>query len=129
MPEKNKKHGRKTRAGKLLTRFLETIAEEVTEIIIDPVTGEDKMVTKAEALARKIWKRALGYKETDIKTGVESVHAPEQSKIGLIFDRIEGRAPTAGEDVKDKVPLSKRVSETGKKNIAAAGEIGDVSCD
>ncbi len=118
------KHGRKTKAGKLLTRFLETIAEEKTEL------GEDgDLITKAEALARLIWKRALGYKEADIKTGVELIHPPEQSKIGLIFDRIEGRAPTASEDKKEKVPLSKRVSEVGKENIAAAGGLNDVGGD
>ncbi len=120
------KHGRKTKAGKLLTRFLETIAEEKTEL------GEDdELITKAEALARLIWKRALGYKEVNVKDGIihNTIYAPEQSKIGLIFDRIEGRAPTAGEDKTEKVPLSKRVSEVGKKNIAQAGDLGDVNCD
>ena len=118
------KHGRKTKAGKFLSRWLETIAEEKTEL------GEDdELITKAEALARIIWKRALGYKERDVDTGKYVTHPPEQSKIGMIYDRIEGRAPTAGEDTKEKTPLSKRVSETGKTNIAAAGDMSDVSGD
>ncbi len=115
------KHGRKTRAGKLLTRFLEQIAEEKTELVKDPTTGEDKLVTKAEALARVIWNLALGSKEVDPKTGVETIFAPQQSKIGLIFDRIEGRAMPAGEDTKDKLTVAERVSEVGKKRIAEAG--------
>ena len=65
MPAKSK-HGKKTKAGKLLTRFLEEIAEERTEL------GEgDTLITKAEALARIIWSRALGYRELDVKTNVD----------------------------------------------------------
>ncbi len=118
------KHGRKTKAGKLLTQFLETIAEEKTEL------GEnDELITKAEALARLIWKRALGYKELDVKTNTDRYYPPEHSKIGLIFERIEGKAPMAGEDKTKKTPLSARVSEVGKKNIAQAGGMSDTDSD
>lgn len=110
----------KSRAGKLLTRFLEVIAEEETECIQD-ADGENKMVTKAEALARIIWKRALGYTEHDVKNDIDIVHQPEQSKISTIFDRIEGKAPVAGEDTKDKITAAARVTELGKKRIADAG--------
>ncbi len=112
------RQGKKTKAGRILTRFLEEIAEEKTEL------GEDDvLITKAEALARLIWKRALGYTELNVKTNKDEYHAPEHSKIGLIFDRVEGRAATAGEDVKGKIPLSKRVDEVGKKRISEAGGI------
>jgi len=112
----------KTKAGKLLTRYLEIIAEEKTEMI-KGADGEDRMATKAEALARLIWKRALGYTEQDVKAGglVDIVHQPEQSKIGIIFDRIEGKAPMAGEDTKGKITAAEKVSEVGKKRIADAG--------
>ncbi len=110
----------KSKAGKLLTRFLEIIAEEKTEMI-QGADGKDKIATKAEALARLIWKRALGYTELDVKTNADIVHHPEQSKIGLIFDRIEGKAPMAGEDTKDKLTVAQRVSELGKSRITKAG--------
>jgi len=111
----------KTKAGKILTRYLELIAEEKTETVKDPMTGEDRMATKAEALARLIFKRALGYTELDVKSGADIVHQPEQSKIGIIFDRIEGKAPMAGEDTQGKITAAERVSEVGKKRIADAG--------
>ena len=117
-------NGRKSKAGKLLTRYLEIIAEEKTEMI-KGADGEDKLATKAEALARLIWKRALGYTELNVKDNVDIVHQPEQSKIGMIFDRIEGRAPTAGEDTKDKITAAQRVSEQGKNRITEAGGTKD----
>ncbi len=114
----------KTKAGKILTRYLEIIAEEKTEMI-QGADGEDKLVTKAEALARIIWRRALGYTELDVKSNVDIVHQPEQSKIGLIFDRIEGKAPMAGEDTKNKITAAQRVTELGKDRIFKAGGMKD----
>lgn len=60
-------HGTKTRTGKLLSYYLRQISEEITEYVKDPITGEDRLATKAEALARKIWQDALGHKETTVR--------------------------------------------------------------
>jgi len=114
----------KTKAGKILTRYLEVIAEEKTEMI-QGADGKDFMATKAEALARIIWRRALGYTELNVKDGVDIVHQPEQSKIGLIFDRMEGKAPVAGEDTKNKITAADKVSEIGKSRISKAGGMKD----
>ena len=119
-------HGKKSKAGKLLTRFLETIAEEETELIIDPKTGEDRIATKAEKLARIIWRDALGYTERDIKNDVDVIHAPNQHRMNMIFERMEGRAPVAGEDTKGKITAAERVSELGKSRISKAGGMKDV---
>jgi len=114
----------KTKAGKVLTRYLEIISEEKTEMI-KGADGVDRLATKAEALARIIWKRALGYKELDVKTNTDIIHQPEQSKIGIIFDRMEGKAPMAGEDTKGKITAAEKVTEVGKKRIADAGGTKD----
>jgi len=119
-----KERGHKIRAGKLLSNYIRLIAEEETEFIKD-VDGEDKMVTKAEALARLIWKKALGYKEINIVKDlpVETTYHPDKYLMGLLFDRMEGRAPITVGDSDGKMTTAERVSEQGKKRIESAGGI------
>lgn len=119
--------GKKTRAGQLLSAFLRQIAEEPTELIKDG--GEDRIATKAEALARQMWKDALGYREIvpvidkDGKTigSNEVIHAPNRAMMELVFNRIEGRAPIAVQEGDEKITVTERVSEEGKKRIGKAG--------
>ena len=61
--------GQKKRSGQLLSSFLRAIAQE-----------KDKNgVSNAEAMARLIWKKSLGYKEKIEVDGeeVEVIHDPE----------------------------------------------------
>lgn len=124
--EKNE-HGKKTNAGKLLSKFIREIANEEYDDPIIKAKGEEAvMVTKAEAIARHIWSVALGYvEEVDIykdgvKTGVKlETHRPDKWAINLIWDRMEGRVGQA--DAKagsDKASLADKVSEQGKKRLA-----------
>jgi len=120
-------HGRRTNAGKLLSKFIREIASEVHDDPIIKARGEDAvMLTKAEALARYMWKAALGYTEEEdvykngIKTGIRQViHKPDKTFIGMIWDRMEGRAamidPKTGSD---KAKLADRVSEQGRKRLS-----------
>ena len=110
--------GLRTRAGKLLSSFIRQIAEEKTELLKDP-SGDDKMITKAEGLARLIWKKALGYKETQVIKGelTDIYHHPDKYLMGLLFDRIEGKAPLMIGEGDDKITATERVSEQGKKRI------------
>lgn len=113
MNEEGKKtHGKKTRAGKLLSGCLKMIAEEVTEFD----TTSDRMISKAEALSRIIWRDALGYEEID-KSGITHIHRPDKACIGIVFDRIEGRAQTAISEGDGKLTAADKVSEQGKKRI------------
>jgi len=116
-------HGLKVRAGQLLSRFLKEIANEKTELVRDPETGEDRLATKAEALARLIWQMALGWREAvKTKKGVmeEIIHHPDKAMIHMIFDRLEGRIPyTTVSGDKKKIPVSQRMSEESKKRINA----------
>ena len=118
-----KERGHKTKAGKLLSSYIRLIAEEETEIVVDPVTGEDRMATKAEGLARLMWKKALGYKEVNIVGGlpIEITHHADKFMMGMLFDRMEGRAPVTVGDSDGKMTTAERVSEQGKKRIEQAG--------
>ena len=129
MPEDTEKseHGKKVAAGKLLSKFIREIAEEIHDNPLVKAIGEEAvMVTKAEALARYMWKAALGYSE-DVnvldkagkKTGIRpEYHRPDKTFIGMIWDRMEGRAAMIdAKSSSDKAKLSDRVSEQGKKRL------------
>jgi hypothetical protein len=110
--------GSKARAGRLLSHHLRVIAQECTEL-----GPEESMVTKAEALARTMFKLALGCKEVD-KNGIETIAVPDRGMIALIWDRIEGRAAQTDSADDKKMTLPKKVSAENKKrlNSLALGE-------
>ena len=120
-------HGKKSLAGKLLSKFIREIANEEHDDPVIKARGEEAvMLTKAEAVARYLWKIALGYEEAVAiinkdgkKTGEKQVkHKPDKWAINVIWDRIEGRVGAA--DVKggsDKASLADKVSAQGKKRM------------
>lgn len=124
-PEKKKSTmlGDKQRAGRLLSSHLRKIAQEETQLVKDPETG-DRMATKAEALARLMFDMALGYTAVDAKSGLETVHAPDRGMISQIWDRIEGRAGPVNDTDAKKRSLPRKVSDENKKrlNNMAAGD-------
>ncbi len=127
MKKKDKEAGDKSRAGVLLSSFIRIIAQEKILVEEEELGKDPKKITKAEALARQIWNRALGaYKTVDIKTGVIKHHAPDKDMITLIFDRMEGKAGSA-EDTKQKsesVPA--RIGRQNKERLnKIANETGD----
>jgi len=118
---------KKILAGKLLSKFIKEIANETHDDPVIKAKGEEAvMLTKAEAVARYIWKLALGYEETEDvfdktgkKIGIKPVrHRPDKWAINLIWDRLEGRVGAA--DLKssdDKASLAKKISDQGKKRL------------
>ncbi len=116
-PEPKKKQdsliGDKRRAGIMLSTKLREILQEKTELVNGP-DGEC-LGTKTEALARLMVKLALGYKEVDIKTGLEKIFGPDRGMIQLIWDRVEGRASPANENLKKKRKLPAKVSDANKE--------------
>ena len=121
--------GDKARAGRLLSDYLRRIAQEQTEFVEGP--DGDIMVSKAEALARLMFKLALGWTEDDVKTGKKKVHNPSAGMIALIWDRIEGRSvPLTGDD-KQKRTLPNKVSDENLKrmNKLATGNSGSSNGD
>jgi len=124
---------RKTKetANRLLTRFLDSVSREETEFVDDPEGG--RLATKCEAMARLMFKMALGYNETiqvdksedGKKTGVEEVilnHKPDKQMIALVYDRLEGRAVPAEDASKHKSSIADKVSNEGVKRIEQAGK-------
>ncbi len=120
-----KERGHRTRVGKLLSNYIRQIAEEETEMVTDPKSNEDRMATKAEALARLIWKKALGWTELQVVKGetIDIRHHPDKYLMGLLFDRMEGRAPLTVGDSDGKMTTAERVTEQGVKRIESAGEL------
>ena len=119
-------HGTRIRAGQLLSQYLREISFEETEMVCDPKTGEDRMATKAEALARKMWQDALGYTEKVQDEGgklADRIHAPNRAAQCLLFDRIEGRAPTSIGEGDSKMTAADRMSEQCAKRIEKAGKL------
>lgn len=104
--------GDKRRAGTLLSNFLRQIAQE-------KVAGEKEVMTKAEALARQIWNRALGRHAigVDNDTGKIIYEKPDKSMIDIIFDRTEGRVGTFEEEKKKGEDIPSKVSRKNKARI------------
>ena len=109
----------------VFTDMLRQVAEEVTEFveIPDGDSGKEMAIrSKAEALARFVWKQALGYEELN-DAGEKVKHEPDKWAVGLLFDRLEGKVtaiPVAG---KTGLSIADRVSEQGKR---ALNKLADV---
>ncbi len=118
-----------TKAGKLLSKFVRQIAEEATECLLGE-NDNDRMVTKAEALARIMWDTALGkdIKETD-EHGVPVTirRRPDKGMMALIWDRMEGKSPIAIAESDETLTVAERVTEQGKNRITQAGGLSDTS--
>ncbi len=125
-PPKAPTIGDKVRAGQLLSSYLRRIAQEETEFVAGP--DGDVMVSKAEALARLMFKLALGWEEDDVKTGKKKVHNPSAGMIALIWDRIEGRSVPLASGDKQGRTLPKKVSEESKNrlNRMVTGDNGNI---
>lgn len=81
---------------------------------------EDGVITKGEALAMLLWKRALGWEEE--KTNAEGIsvvvkHEPAAWAIQLVYDRMEGKTPQAITEDETKVRAADRVRELAKSRM------------
>lgn len=110
----------KAKASRLLSQFIRQIAAEATVPVPDAAAPNGtRMETRAEALARLVWKLAEGY--TEIVNSKEKVHAPNKDMIAIILERMEGRVPTIdAKDQKPKASVADRVSEQSKERIKNA---------
>jgi hypothetical protein len=120
--------GSKIRAGMMLSEFIRKISQEETEFVKGE-SGDDKMATKAEALARVVWDMALGWvEEVDVfkdgaKVGVaKKKHPPAQWAINLVYDRAEGKAAQAGDTGEKKSDVSDRISQRTKDRVNKLAE-------
>lgn len=116
--------GSKTRAGQLISSYLRGIGSEKTELIVNPTTGNTEVVSKAEALARKIWLKAMGFvfdEETNkyVETGEINL-----DYVKLVLDRAEGKVGVQSDDPNEhRMSAADRVSQANKDRLnALAGD-------
>jgi hypothetical protein len=117
--------GQKARAGRMISEYIRAIGTETDQVIQPDVPRGcapemPRMVSKAEALARYIWKKALPH------TDDEGVHRePDIRYVSMVLDRTEGKASVAAED-KDagRETVPEKVSRLGveRLNKLAEGE-------
>jgi|GEM_PF-1944449 len=103
-----------------VTRHLRELASEA-ETILDDGT----VLTKAEVLARLLWKHALGFTEVHYdknKVPEEIYHPPVQWAIDLVYSRLEGRIPQQIVDESSAITAADRVSELAAERINNAAE-------
>lgn len=87
------------------------------------VDDEGNPLTRLQALALLIWKKALGWTETDPKTGTEIIHNPDRGFITMVYDRLDGKmAPAVADNGKKKATLSDRVGEQSKRRLNQMAE-------
>lgn len=119
--------GAKSRAGRVLSEYLRGIATEKTETVIDPITCKAVIVSKAEALARKLWDKALGRIIRYDEDGKMEILEGDLNLdcVKLLLERIEGKAAVGGEATESAKPTAAdRVSEINRRrlNTLAEGE-------
>ena len=81
------------------------------------------MVSKAEALARHIWSRALPRTDDD-----GNKHEPDLNYIRIVLERAEGKAGTVAEeksDTRETVPDKVSRLGVGRLNNLAEGVASD----
>lgn len=107
--EKFPELGDLARSGALVAGYLRAIGAE-KDVIVECEGGKPKLVSKAEALARDIWAKALNI-------GVDENLCLKYRE--LLLNRAEGRPGITGELGTQTIPIPDRISETNKKRLNA----------
>lgn len=98
-----------------LTQHLRELAVET-----ETMTDEGELITRSEALAQLLWKKALGYKETVVvkdKSDEIICHKPEAWAIQMIYERMEGKAPIAIIDEKQQITAAEKISDLARTKL------------
>lgn len=95
-----------------LTKCLRALAADPT------IDDEGNPTTRAEKLARLLWKKALGGENP--KTG--EFEPPAAWAIQLIYERMEGKAPAALSDDSGKMTVAERVRELAVQRVNSLSE-------
>jgi len=114
--------GSKSRAGHLLSTYLRAIADEKTEladVVISPDKVERRLISKAEAIARDMFRLALPL-GPGVEVGPENA-VGEKTRLEyrkLILERIDGKPGTEEqEEERDRIP--EKISEINRKRVNA----------
>lgn len=89
--DKLREVGEKQRAGRALSELIRAIGQERTEVVLDdgPTPGPPRIISKAESMARWIWRKALPHVSDD-----GTHHEPELEYIKIVLDRSDGKPGT-----------------------------------
>jgi hypothetical protein len=104
-------------SGKELTRHLRLLAMEA-----EGLSPAGDMETKAQALARLLWKKALGYSDVRKNPQGEAVEVscpPEAWAIQLVYERLEGKVAQTAPDEAGKISAAERVTDLARSRINA----------
>jgi len=100
---------------KTLSEWLERIGAENCPEASFGADGTVKIQSNDEALARLLWRQALGYVETvtDINGQVirQQAHAPDRNSQQIILERREGKPATIDADESATPKLMDRLSQ------------------
>jgi hypothetical protein len=107
MKEKPPELGDFARSGALVAGYLRAIGAE-KDVIVE-IGNKSKFISKAEALARDIWNKALNGQDEMLKYKYRE----------LLMNRAEGKPGTAGESGPQIQQIPEKISETNKKRLNA----------
>lgn len=106
-----------------LSKLLEEIGAEIHDEGFADASGVIRPITKDEALARQIWRRALGY-ETNIvntdKTVTHKIFPPDPKMQQFLIERREGKFVQPPDE--KSITLLERISELAKQQVNIAAE-------
>lgn len=111
--------GQKQRAGRMLSEYIRSIGQEVSEVIDDDVPkgctpGPPRLVSKAERLARWLWSRALPHTGDD-----GCMIPPDLDVVKIVLDRVEGKPGIQGQEDadRDKESVPDRISRMNADRV------------
>ena len=125
----NFEKGKRTSAGMLLSKFINKIANELSDEAMMDSNGREVPVTNAEKLARVIWQHAMGFvEETVVTEGGERIvkHKeikPDYRYVAMLWDRLEGKAVSSDNTIgPKKQPKSDEVNEQAEARLKDLAE-------
>jgi len=116
--------GEKQRAGRALSELIRAIGQEQTEVVLDdgPKPGPPRIISKAESLARHIWRKALPSVSDD---GVQ--HEPDLDYVKIVLDRSDGKpgTPKQVDDDTGRESVPDKISRMNQERLNAMAEDND----
>ena len=120
----NFERGKRVSAGMLLSKFINKIANELSEEVVFDEDGREVPITNAEHLAREIWKKSRDHVDEESENGKlkRKLVRGDFRYVQMLWDRLEGKTATADNTAgPKKQPKASKVDElVGRrlKNLA-----------
>lgn len=116
--------GEKQRAGRALSELIRAIGQELSEVVLDdgPKPGPPRIISKAESMARHIWRKALPHVDDE---GI--AHEPDLDYIKIVLDRSDGKpgTPKQVDDDTGRESVPDKISRMNQERLNAMAEDND----